>query len=111
MDSITQDLKCGYRRLVTRPAFCGAAILTLALGIGAATTIFSVLQNVLLDPAPYMDAKRLAVVQIQDLANARPAGRTTFTASEFLDYQEHITVFQELMGGGREDVVLAGADG
>jgi putative ABC transport system permease protein len=48
MDSITQDLKCGYRRLVTRPAFCGVAILTLALGIGAATTIFSVLQNVLL---------------------------------------------------------------
>jgi hypothetical protein len=110
MDSITEDIKRGFRRLVTRPVFNGVALLTLAVGIGAATTIFSVIQNVLLDSAPYEDTDRIAVVQIRDLANVRPASRTTFTASELLDYQEHNTVFDELMGGGREDVILTLAD-
>jgi len=47
-----QDFRYGLRSIRNQPAFTTLAVLTLALGIGAATTIFSVIQNVLLDPFP-----------------------------------------------------------
>ena len=52
------DLRGGLRSLPRQPAFALLAVVTPALGIGAATTIFSVIQNVLLDPFPCKDADR-----------------------------------------------------
>ena len=69
-----QDLRYGLRSIRNQPAFTALAVLTLALGIGAATTIFSVIQNVLLDPFPYKDANRVVAIRIHDLTNAA-AGR------------------------------------
>ena len=69
-----RDLRYGARGLRNQPGFAAIAILTLALGIGAATTIFSVIYNVLLDPFPYTDAKRVVAIQIHDLASSRPGG-------------------------------------
>ena len=111
MHSLTLDARLGFRRLVRRPLFSAVAVITLALGVGAATTIFSVIQNVLLDPVPYADSDRVVVVQIHDLMQKRPASRTTFQVAEFLDYREHTTVFEEVVGGGREDVLLATVNG
>ena len=68
MHTLWQDLRYGLRGLGNRPAFSILAVLTLALGIGAATTIFSVIQNVLLDPFPYTDAERVAMIQHRDSA-------------------------------------------
>ena len=94
-----------------KPGFTFLAILTLALGIGAATTIFSVIHNVLLDPFPYVDTERVVSFQIRDSAATRPGGRSGFEVPEFLDYQEQTHVFEEVIGGGNEDVLYTTADG
>ncbi len=106
-----QDIRYGLRRLLKQPAFTGLAVLTLALGVGATTAIFSVIHSVLLDPFPYVDTDRVAVVQIQDIAVARPGGRTAFPLPEFLEYQGQNHVFEEVIGGGHEDVLITTGEG
>jgi hypothetical protein len=78
MASLWQDLRYALRRLGQQPRFAALAIATLALGIGATTIIFSVIQNVLLDPFPYLDAGRVVSFHIHDQASARPGGRSVF---------------------------------
>ncbi|MGH9329967.1 MAG: ABC transporter permease [Vicinamibacterales bacterium] len=111
MQTIWQDVRYGWRSLVRQPSFASLAVLTLALGIGAATTIFSVIQNVLLDPFPYVDAERVVTFQIHDVSSARPGGRNFFQVPEFLDYQEQSHVFEDVIGGTNEDVLQATDDG
>ncbi|RPI49001.1 MAG: ABC transporter permease, partial [Acidobacteria bacterium] len=109
--NVWHDVRYGFRGLVTRPGFTLLAILTLALGIGSAAAIFSVIQNVLLDPAPYSDVDRIAYVQIRDASRSEPGGRTAFQVPEFLDYQEQSQVFEDVIGGGFEDALLTTTDG
>jgi putative ABC transport system permease protein len=106
-----RDLSYGARGLRNQPGFASIAILTLALGIGAATTIFSVIYNVLLDPYPYADAKRVVVIQIHDLASSNPGGRSFLQTAEFLDYQEQNHVFGEVIGGSFQDALQSTAEG
>ncbi|HEY7502039.1 MAG TPA: ABC transporter permease [Vicinamibacterales bacterium] len=106
MHTVWQDLRYGFRGLVARPGFTVLAVLTLGLGVGAATTIFSVIQNVLLDPFPYTDARRVANIQVRDIARNQPGGRSFFQLAEFLDYQEQSSVFSEVIGGTNQDVLL-----
>jgi putative ABC transport system permease protein len=87
------------------------AILTLALGIGSATTIFSAIQHILLDPFPYTDAQRVVAIQIHDTTNSRPGGRTYYQLPEFLDYQEQNHVFEEVIGGTFADVLYNSGEG
>jgi putative ABC transport system permease protein len=111
MQTIWHDLRYGLRELAIRPGFSLLAIITLALGIGASTTIFSVIQNVVLDPFPYTDAERVAMIQIHDLSSSRPGGRSFFQIPEFLDYQEQNHVFDEVIGGTMEDVLQTTGEG
>jgi predicted permease len=112
MHWISQDFRYGFRGLRKQPAFALVAVLALALGIGAATTIFSVIENVLLDPFPYTDANRVVSFYIHDVKDSRPdTGRSAFRAPEFLDYQEQNHVFEEAIGGGNEDVLYTTAEG
>jgi predicted permease len=81
-----QDLRYAVRLLAANPAFAAVAVLTLALGIGANTAIFSVIDTVLLRPAPVRDIERLAVVWETD----RNTSTTREPASlpDYLDYQQ-----------------------
>jgi predicted permease len=111
MHDLLQDVRYAWRGLINRPGFTFLAILTLALGIGAAAAIFSVIQNVLLDPFPYTDAHRVAAVQIRDVTSSRGGGRTAYQVPEFLEYQEQNHVFEDVIGGGFEDILLTTGEG
>ena len=99
MQNLWQDVRYGLRGLVTQPSFSVLAILTLALGIGSTAAIFSVIQNVLLDPAPYVDWDRIAYVEIRDATRNTGGGRTAFQVPEFLEYRQN-QVFEDVIGGG-----------
>jgi putative ABC transport system permease protein len=111
MQGIWQDLRYGARGIRKQPGFAALAALTLALGIGAATTIFSVIQGVLLDPFPYLDSRRVVQIQIRDLENPRPGGRTVFQVAEYLAYQEQVHAFEEVIGGTVDDVLETTTEG
>jgi putative ABC transport system permease protein len=71
MRTLWQDLRYGARALLRRPIFTLAIILTLALGIGANTAIFSVFNGIVLKPLPYKDPNRLVNVRRSDKRGIR----------------------------------------
>jgi len=92
METLWQDVRFGARSLMKQPSFIALAVLTLSLGIGANTAIFSVVNTVLLRPLPYKAAEQLvAVWDVQGKAN-----QIMFSPAEFLDYQTQNQSFTEM---------------
>jgi len=91
MQTLLQDLRYGARMLWKKPGFTIVAVVTLALGIGANTAIFSVVYAVLLRPLPYRDADRL--VEIWETTGS---GRGRATARDFVDWREQSKSFEQI---------------
>src|SRR5690349_10658526 len=94
MDTLRQDIRYALRSLVQRPTFALTAIVTLALGIGASTAIFSVVNAVLLRPLPYAHADRLVLVWAE--LRARELKDFPFPAGDFQDLKAQAPAFEDL---------------
>jgi putative ABC transport system permease protein len=90
--AITQDLRYTLRALRRTPGFAAVAILTLGLGIGATTAVFSVVHAVLMKPLPYHDPERLVNVWV-DLGVGNQS-LPAVTPLDFLDYRQRTTLFE-----------------
>src|SRR5467141_1471762 len=111
METLVQDMRYAVRNLGKTPGFAAIAVLTLALGIGASTAIFSVIDNILMEPFPYPDAQRFMSVQIHDAERTEPGGRGGFSGPEFLDYVEQNHVFDRVIANDQTDVLYRAGEG
>ena len=112
MRTLWQDLRYGLRMLVKSPGFTVVAILALAIGIGANSAIFSVVNAVLLRPLPYGDPDRLVVVWETNPKLSTPSLRVRNEASpaNYFDWREQNRVFEQLAAFRWETVNLTGKD-
>jgi putative ABC transport system permease protein len=95
LETLVADLRYGARALVKRPGYAALAVLTLGLGIGANTAIFSVINGVLIKPLPYEHGNRLVVLQQSaPLAGNRLPG---ISIQEYFDYRARADVFDGLV--------------
>jgi len=93
MDTFRQDLRYALRQLARSPSFTAVVVLTLALGIGANTAIFSALDAIVLRPLPFADADRIVTLWQQ---NRSSGDRVTSSPANFLDWRERSTSFETL---------------
>ena len=101
-----QDLRFAVRLLSRQKAFTAAAVATLALGIGANTAIFSVVDGVLLRPLPYRDPSRLVRVWS---ANPRGIPRNGISPADYFDWRDQVRGVDGLAAFGSSDVTLTSA--
>jgi putative ABC transport system permease protein len=104
MDTLLKDLAFALRSLLRNPGFAAAAVLTLALGIGANTAIFSVVHGVLLRPLPYPDPQQIFVLWNNNTREGIERDVTSFP--NFLDWRERNDVFAAMAGYANPSVTL-----
>src|SRR6476661_1398839 len=102
---LSQDLRYGIRMLAKSPAFSFIAILTLALGIGANTAIFSVVNGVLLNPLPYHDPQQL-VSMFQEIPNFKNG---SISYPNFIDWRKMNSTFSSMAAYRGAGFNLAGS--
>jgi putative ABC transport system permease protein len=94
MEMLAQDIRYAIRMLLKNPGFTAVAALALALGIGANTAIFSVVNAVMIRPLPYQDASRL--VMVWEARRDSDKKQNVISPANFLDWQERNTVFADM---------------
>ncbi|HEV2706871.1 MAG TPA: ABC transporter permease [Pyrinomonadaceae bacterium] len=104
MSTILQDVRYGFRMLWKSPGFTFVAVLALALGIGANSAIFSVVNAVLLRPLPYTDPDRLVVMWERD-----PTMDTSVAYPNFKDWRDQNQSFESIAAFRRDSFNLTGA--
>ncbi|MEK6323110.1 MAG: ABC transporter permease [Acidobacteriota bacterium] len=111
METLIQDLKYGARLLLKRPGFTAVAVIALALGIGANSAIFSVVNGVVLRALPYKDPESLMMVwSRRPLLQAR-SGATEFpvSAADFIDWRDQNQVFEQIAAFQTQPFNITGA--
>src|SRR5437879_8298259 len=93
MDQIIQDVRFGWRLLRRSPGFTIAAVLALALGVGATTAVFTLLDRVVLRPLPYPDPERLLMVW--ETNDAKRLSHERLSPVNFMDYRALSQVFDD----------------
>jgi predicted permease len=102
-----QDLRYGLRVLLKNPGFTAVAVIALALGIGANSAIFSVVNTVLLRPLPYKDPDRLVMVWEENAKAGYP--RDTPAAANYIDWRDQNQVFEGMAAIADQSFNLTGA--
>src|ERR1700693_1921711 len=107
MRDVLQDLQYGLRGFVRNPTFTLVALLALALGIGATTAIFSVVDTVLLKPLPYPRSDRIVSI---GLTGFGPRYEDFIAlAPDYLEWRARNHVFEEMAAYGSSNLTLTGA--
>jgi putative ABC transport system permease protein len=106
VDELWQDLRFGLRTLRNSPGFTVVALLTLAVGIGANTAIFSFVDGVLLKPLPYENANR--IMRVLEKPPGDASARNGISTLNFLDWQRQNTTFQYMAARSGGSVTLTG---
>src|SRR5256884_7685384 len=101
------NLRLAFRQLIKNPACSAVAIITLALGIGANTAIFSIVNAVLLRPLPYPDADRIMVLN----ESSGPGQNYSVALPDYFDWHHDNTVFEHLAATHKESRNLSGIPG
>jgi putative ABC transport system permease protein len=104
MDSLLQDLRFGFRMLLKARGFTAACVLTLALGIGCATTMFSLFEGPILNRPPVRDLDRIA--NVWSVNNDTGTDRGLLSVPNFLDLRSRNTTFEEVAALAGSDKVL-----
>src|ERR1044072_3527636 len=104
MQSLINDLRYGVRMLLKHPQVTAISVVTLALGIGATTAIFSVVNAVLLNPLPFRDPDRVVALW----ENVPNQGRWRVAPANFHDWKKQNTVFEDVAAFGRNSLTLTG---
>jgi putative ABC transport system permease protein len=109
---ILQDLRYGARTLWKDRRFAAVAIFALALGIGATTVIFSVIDGILIEPFPYRNADRFVTFYIHDVTLPKDWMRPTLTVPEFTDFQEQThNALEGVFGFSRTNILYTSNGG
>lgn len=111
MQWLIRDLRYACRESLRQPGFTILAVLTLALGIGAVTTMYSVVQSVLFNPFPYTNPRRMVDMVIQDTQQTRGGIRGGLTIPEFRSYVDESNVFEEAVGTYSTGMLYEGPSG
>jgi putative ABC transport system permease protein len=94
VETLRQDIRYGWRMLARNPGFTAIAVLTLAIGIGASTAIFSVVDTVLLRPLPYRDPEKLVLVS--ETLPGMSTDEIGVSAGEYQDYRDRNRSFSQV---------------
>jgi putative ABC transport system permease protein len=108
METLLKDLRYGIRMLLKKPAFTAVAVIALALGVGANTAIFSVVNAVLIKPLPFKDPDRLMMVWEENSKLGFP--KDTPAPANFVDWREQNEVFEDMAAIADQTFNLTGID-
>ena len=112
MTEVIQDIRYALRQLRKSPSFAVVAVLTLALGIGASTIIFSVVYNGVLYPFPYRSAERLTVIGVENLEHQGPDNnRSVYHLDEVAAFRNGNHTFEDILAYGMWSTVYVRRNG
>src|SRR5437667_4174677 len=106
-----RDMRFAIRMLLKQPAFSSIAVLTLALGIGATSAVFSLIQGVLLTPPPYPQPQRLVLIPSARTDGQPMAGPRGWAAEQWMDWQKHAKSLEAIAAYGWSFSFLVRSEG
>ncbi|HSQ30813.1 MAG TPA: ABC transporter permease [Gemmatimonadaceae bacterium] len=103
---VAQDVRIAVRRFRSEPGFVALAVLTLALGIGFASTVFGLVHSVMFNSVPYVHAAGIVVFEIRNPASPTRGDRRWLTAQEFVEYRSQMSSLAQAIAVSSDEEVL-----